>query len=206
MKSFDQIASDEVVNKTIENLKQNGMEAVLVENGEAAKQKFYELVPKGSEVMVMTSETLRALNLEDEINKSPDYTAVKQKIAAMAEDKAHEKKMMGAAPQVAVGSVHAITEKGEVIVASNTGSQLPAYVYGADSVVWVVGAQKLVSNMEEGLKRIYEYILPLETVRARKAYGLPETWNSNPSKILFINREVNAGRIKIIVVKEVLGF
>ncbi len=206
MKSFDQIASDEVINKTIENLKQNGMEAVFVENGEAAKQKFYELVPKGSEVMVMTSETLRALNLEEEINKSSDYTAVKQKIAAMAEDKAREKKMMGAASQVAVGSVHAITEKGEVIVASNTGSQLPAYVYGADSVVWVVGAQKLVSSMEEGLKRIYEYILPLETVRARKAYGLPETWNSNPSKILFINREVNAGRIKIIVVKEVLGF
>jgi L-lactate utilization protein LutB len=206
MKEYNELATSDVITKTVEALKQNGIEAYVAENSQEAKQKFYELVPKGSEVMIMTSETLRGLNLEDEINKSSDYVTVKQKIAGMPEDKAREKKQMGAAPQVATGSVHAITEKGEVIVASNTGSQLPAYVYGADSVVWVVGAQKLVTDMQEGLKRIYEYVLPLETVRARKAYGLPETWNSNPSKILFINREVTAGRIKIIIVKEVLGF
>jgi hypothetical protein len=154
----------------------------------------------------MTSETLRALGVEQEINTSLDYVAVKQKIAGMPEDKAREKKMLGAAPQVAIGSVHAVTEKGQVLVASNTGSQLPAYVYGADSVVWVVGGQKMVSSIEEGLERIYEYILPKESIRARKAYSLPETWNSNPSKILMVNKEVNAGRIKMIIVKEILGF
>jgi hypothetical protein len=206
MKEFNEIASNEIIEKTAEALKQNGIETYVAENGTEAKQKLYELLPKGSEVMIMTSETLRALGVEQEINTSLDYVAVKQKIAGMPEDKAREKKMLGAAPQVAIGSVHAVTEKGQVLVASNTGSQLPAYVYGADSVVWVVGGQKMVSSIEEGLERIYEYILPKESIRARKAYSLPETWNSNPSKILMVNKEVNAGRIKMIIVKEILGF
>ncbi len=206
MKAFNELASDEIINNTAVALKQNGVEVFVAENGDAAKKKVYELLPKGGEVMIMTSETLRALNIEQEINESADYIAVKKKIAEMGEDKAREKKMMGAAPQVAMGSVHAVTEDGRVLIASNTGSQLPAYAYGADSVIWVVGAQKLVTDIEEGKKRLNEYILPLETLRARKAYGLPETWNSNISKLLEISREVTPGRIKMIIVKECLGF
>ena len=206
MKEFNKLASEDVINKTVEALKQNGIEAFVAESGEEAKKKVYELVPKGSEIMIMTSETLRTLGIEQEINESADYVAIKKKIAAMGKDQAREKKMLGAAPEVAMGSVHAVTEDGRVLIASNTGSQLPAYAYGADNVVWVVGAQKLVKDVEEGKKRIYEYVLPLETVRARKAYGLPETWNSNPSKILEVSREVTPGRIKMVIVKEVLGF
>lgn len=206
MKPFDQLASDEAINKTIEALKQNGIEAVMAENGQEAKKKIYEFVPKGSEVMIMTSETLRTLGIEQEINESGEYVALKQKIAAIPKEQARERKQMGAAPEIAIGSVHAVTENGQVMVASNTGSQLPAYAYGADKVVWVVGAQKLVGNMEEGLKRIYEYVLPLESARARTAYHLPETWNSNVSKLLVTNKELTPDRIKMVVVKEVLGF
>ena len=113
---------------------------------------------------------------------------------------------LGAAPDYALGSVHAITQDGKVLVASGTGSQLPADAYGAGNVIWVVGAQKIVQNQDEGMKRIFDYVLPLETVRARKAYGLPDTWNSYPSKILIFNREATPERITIVLVKEVLGF
>lgn len=206
MKEFNELANEEAINKTVEALKQNGIEAFVAENGEAAKKKLYEFLPKGSEVMIMTSETLRALNIEQEINSSADYVAVKQKIAQMPDDKAREKKMMGAAPQITIGSVHAVTEDGTAMIASNTGSQLPAYAYGADKVIWVVGAQKLVKDFEQGRKRIYEYVLPLETIRSRKAYGLPETWHSNVSKLLVFNKEVTPDRVKMIIVKEVFGF
>ena len=113
---------------------------------------------------------------------------------------------IGAAPEWTLGSVHAVTEDGKVVIASNTGSQLAAYAYGAPHVIWVVGTQKLVSNLDDAMKRIYDYVLPLETIRFRKAYNQPETAHSNVSKLLIINKEVNPKRITIIFVKEKLGF
>jgi hypothetical protein len=73
-------------------------------------------------------------------------------------------------------------------------------------VIWVVGTQKIVKDVEEGLRRIHEYVVGLESARARKAYGLPESWFSFPSKILLINREIVPGRAKIVLVDEALGF
>ena len=113
---------------------------------------------------------------------------------------------LGAAPDFAVGSVHAVTEDGHLLIASNTGSQLPAYVYSAGKVIWVVGAQKIVKDLDEGMKRLREYVLDLETARARKAYGLPDDWNSFYSKVLVFRREVNPGRTHLVLVNEALGF
>jgi hypothetical protein len=111
--------------------------------------------------------------------------------------------MMGAVPQIALGSVHAVTEEGQLVIASNTGSQLGAYAYGSEKVVWVVGTQKIVKNLDEAMKRIYEYVLPLESERVKKAYGMER---SNVSKLLIINKEVKPGRAVVVLVKESLGF
>jgi coenzyme F420-reducing hydrogenase beta subunit len=112
---------------------------------------------------------------------------------------------LGAAPDIAVGSAHAVTEDGTVLVASMTGSQLGSYASSAGTVIWVVGAQKIVKNVEEGTRRIHEFLIPKESERARKAYGLPDTFWSYPAKILLFNREVQPGRVKLIIVNEVLG-
>ena len=109
---------------------------------------------------------------------------------------------LGAAPEWVVGSVHAVTEEGAVLIASASGSQLPAYAFGSSHVIWVVGAQKLVKNFDEGIKRLYEYSFPLEDERARKVYGM----GSGVNKILVINKEWMEGRITMIIVKEKLGF
>lgn len=101
-----------------------------------------------------------------------------------------------------MGSVHAVTQDGHILIASNSGSQLPAYAYSAAHVIWVVGTQKIVKNIEEGMKRIYEYCLPLEDARAQKAYGVGSAVN----KLLIVNVEKVPGRITIILVKEKLGF
>lgn len=110
---------------------------------------------------------------------------------------------LGATPEWVLGSVHAVTETGEALIASNTGSQLPAYAFGVGKVIWVVGTQKIVKDREEGLGRIYEHSLPLESERAKKAYGVP---GSAVNKILIVNREVQPGRITMILVNERLGF
>src|SRR6185369_4301874 len=160
--TYTQLASKETVEKIIKNLEENGMSGELVETKADAKTKVLSMIPKGSEVMTMTSVTLTQSGIEEEINTSGKYTSVKQKLQKMnRETDSREMQKIGAAPEWAIGSVHAITENGHVLIASNTGSQLPAYVYGAEHVIWVVSTKKIVKDLEDGMNRISEYILPL---------------------------------------------
>lgn len=202
---FDQVASEESLEKTKTALETNGFSVIITENKEEAKSKALELIPKGSEVMTMTSVTLEDTGIVKEINESGNYNPVRSKLNSK-DVPDREKKRLGSAPQYALGSVHAVTEDGKIVVASNTGSQLGAYAYGADKVIWVVGTQKIVKDVAEGIKRIHDYIFPLESARAQKAYGLPETWHTFDSKKLIFKREVTKDRITIILVKQPLGF
>ena len=205
MNRWNTIPSDEIIKKTANALLENGIKAEIVSDGKEAKEKALSLLPQGEEVMMMTSVTLDTISLSEEINKpGGKFTPVRDKLYAMdRKTQGLEMNKLGAAPEYAIGSVHAVTEDGKAIVASNTGSQLPAYAYGAEHVIWVVGAQKIVKNLDDAFKRIYEYVLPLEADRARKAYGAS---GSNVSKLLIINKEINPERIRMIIVKEALGF
>lgn len=200
---FGILADEATISKTVAALNKNGIKTFVVENAEGAKKKVLELIPQGSEVMNMTSMTLEAVSVAEEINKSENFASVRGKLSVMDhKTQGREMQKLGAAPEWVVGSVHAVTSTGSVLVASATGSQLPAYVYGSAHVIWVVGAQKLVKNFEQGLRRIYEYTFPLEDERAQKAYGM----GSGVNKLLVVNKEVNPQRITMIIVKEKLGF
>lgn len=203
MNQWTKLADSKSIKKTIAALKENGIEAVVVNTGEEAKQKVLELIPKGSEVMTVSSVTLQEIGVDSEINESGRFHSLRNKIYSMDyKTQRQEMSRLGAAPDFVVGSVHAVTQDGHVLIASASGSQLPAYVYGAGSVIWVVGAQKIVKDTSEGIKRIYEYVLPLEDERARKAYGV----GSGVHKLLILNQEKTVGRITLILVKEKLGF
>lgn len=205
MKDWGELASDESIVKTVEALKANGINSLVVGNGEEAKTKVLEMIAEGAEVMNMTSVTLDAIGIPQEINGSGKYNSVRNKLMKMDRKTQNlEMQKLGAAPEYTIGSVHAITTDGKVVVASNTGSQLPAYAYASPHVIWVAGTQKIVKNLDEAMKRIYEYVLPLESERANKAYNI--TTGSNVSKLLIINKEVKPNRITLILVKEKLGF
>jgi hypothetical protein len=203
--TMDKKADNKTVEKTIEALKSRNINAIFVETAEEAKKKVLEIIPKGAEVMTMTSVTLSSLGLPEIINESGDYDAVKPKLNKLdRKTQSLEMQKLGAAPEWSIGSVHAVTEEGNVVIASNTGSQLPGYVYGSQHVIWVVGTQKIVKDLDTAMKRIYEYILPLESVRLNKQYNI--TIGSNVSKIAIVNKEVNPQRVTLIFVDEVLGF
>lgn len=204
---YSQPVSKQRMQTAADALIANGMIAIIVNNGQEAKDKVLELVPKGSEVFTMSSITLETIGLPAEINDSGRYQSVRTRLNAMdRKTQVLDMNKLGAGPEYAIGSVHALTEDGKVIVASNTGSQLAAYASGAAHVIWVVGAQKIVKDLDDGMKRIFDYVTPLESIRARKAYHLPDTWNSYPSKMLIVNREVAPQRITVILVREALGF
>lgn len=123
--------------------------------------------------MTMTSRTLDVIGVTEVLMNPGMYNAIKAKLKTMDRNTQElEILKLGAAAEYAVGSVHAVTEEGQVMVASNSGSQIPGYSYGSKSVIWVVGAQKIVKDLGEGFKMINERSLPMEAIRAHEANGV----------------------------------
>ncbi len=200
---FATLATTQQIEASITALTKNGITALSVKDGAAAKAKIFEILPEGAEVMNMTSATLDTIGVSKEILESGKYNPVRLKLMDKSVSE-NEKRKLGGGPDWTMGSVHAATEDGHLVIASNTGSQLGAYAYGAGNVIFVIGTQKIVKNLDEATQRIYEYVLPLESKRANAAYNI--TTGSFVSKMLVINREIKPGRITVIFVEEVLGF
>lgn len=202
-KEFEKLASDERIESTRQALEKNGIQVLVAETGEEARQKFFELLPDGSEIFLGASTTLEQLGIKDVIDKSGRYDAVRPRMFAMDREKqAREIRKLGSAPDYAAGSVQAVTEAGQVMIASKTGSQLGPYASGAGKIIWVVGAQKLVKDLDEGFRRIHDYCVPREEVHMQQLYHMGTALN----KILIINGEIRPNRLTMIIVKEDLGF
>lgn len=204
MNIYNQIPSDAVIKSAVAKLEKHNIEVWVVNSGQEAVVKFLEILPRGAEVMDMSSTTLEVLGLDKIINESGDYNSTHSRLKKM--DRATESgemQKLGAAPEWVVGSVHAITEDGKIMIASQSGSQIPAYVYGSEHVLWVAGAHKIVKDLNSAWQRVHDYVLPLESERAKKAYGVKA---SAINKLLIINKEPKPNRITLILVKEVLGF
>ena len=201
--AYAELASDEQIERTIEALNAHGINAMVVENGLEAKKKVAELLPSGVEVFTSNSLTLNALGIADDVDNSGRYNSVRAKLAKYDyKTQAREMNKLGSTPEYVLGSVHALTETGSVLIASATGSQLAPYAAGAAKVIWVVGAQKIVPDLDEAMKRLEEYTFALEDARALKAYGM----HSSINKTLVVHRETTPGRITVIIVKENVGF
>jgi len=129
MSRWKQLADDQTTLTIVASLKENGVEAIAVENGEEAKRQVLERIPEGSEVMTMTCVTLDTISLASEINESGRFNSVRKKLSAMdKQTQSQQMNRLGAAPEFVVGSLDAVTKDGHVLVASMTGSQLPAYI------------------------------------------------------------------------------
>lgn len=200
---FSKLANSKTIAKAVSALERNGIKAIVVENGSYAKKEALTMIPEGAEVFTATSQTAEVVSLAKEINESEKYNSVRKKLMEMDRNtQSLEMAKLGATPEFLVGSVHAVTEDGQLLIASATGSQLPAEAYSGGKIIFLVGTQKIVKNLHEGLRRIYEYSYPLEDARAQKAYGM----RSGVNKILIINKEMAPGRITVILIKENLGF
>jgi LUD domain len=203
IEEFARRANEEKIARTSKALEANGIQTLIAENGAEVKQLFFELIPDGSEVFLGASVTLETLGIKDEIDKSGKYEALRPKMFAMnRETQGREIRKLGGTPDFAAGSVQAVTEDGHVLLASNTGSQLGPYASGAGKVIWVVGSQKIVKDLNEGFRRIQEYVVPLEEEHMQQLYHV----GTNVSKVLIVNREIRPNRITMIIVKEELGF
>jgi hypothetical protein len=198
-------ASTAQVTRTIDALRERGIKVTLVESRADALAKVHDLVPAGATIMLGMSQTLQEIGLEAElISKQHPWINLKDDIVA-EKDPARQQELRYQSTHAPwyLGSVQAIAETGEVLIASGSGSQLPSYSYTSPNLVWVAGIQKIVPTLEDGVRRIREYSLALEHLRMQKL-GYPGAFLS---KILIIERESElAGRnVNLILVNESIG-
>jgi YkgG family uncharacterized protein len=200
---FAKLASRDRVLATAAALERNGIRALVVDTGDEARRQVLDLLPEGAEVFNATSRTLETIGVAEEVERSGRYRALRPRLYQMDRlMQGREMRKEAAAPDYFVGSVHALTERGSLLVASASGSQLGPLVSGAGTVLLVVGAQKIVPDLETGLRRIEEYCYPLEDARAWRAYGI----RSGINNLLVVNRVAAPGRMTVILVGEQLGF
>jgi len=200
---FGTLASDDQIDAAAGALERNGATTVVVDSGEQARGAVLSMLPIGAEVYNNTSRTLESIGLAEDIERSGRYQPLRLRLYQMdREMQGREMRQLAAAPDFVVGSVHAVTIEGSLLIASASGSQLGPLVSGAGHAILVIGGQKVVADVTAGLRRINEYCFPLEDRRARQAYGVP----SGVNNVLIINRVVAPGRLTAVLVKETLGF
>ena len=199
---FDTLPDEQTLAATVTALEEHGFSVEVVDDLEAARQAVLSRIPHGSSVMTNTSVTLQQTGIADAVNDGGPYDSARVKMAELDfATQLQEMKAIGGQPDYALGSVHAITGDGTLVIASASGSQLASYAWGASNVIFVAGAQKLVPTLDAARDRIYGHSLVLEDARAVAAYGQ----HAVVGKILEIHSEL-PGRIHIVLVRQVVGF
>ncbi len=199
---FTTLPDDETVAATVVALEEHGSSVEVVDDLDAAREAVLARIPAGSSVMTNTSVTLQETGIAEAINDGGAYESARNRIMALDfETQLQEMKAIANQADFALGSVHAVTREGALLIASASGSQLASYAWGAANVIFVVGAQKLVPTLEAARERIFEHSLKLEDGRAIAAYGQ----NSFVGKILEIHQEL-PGRIHVVLIRQSVGF
>lgn len=204
--NYETIASKEIVEKTAAALKKRNIEALIVDTKEQALEKIKELIPKGLSVMNGSSRTLEQIGFVDYL-KSGTHGWNNLHEAILAEKdpaKQAELRKQAALSDYYLGSVHALAETGEFIIASNSGSQLPHIVFTSPNLIFVVGTQKIVPTLQDAIKRLEDYVVPLEDKHMKELYGV----GTMLSKMVIFKHEnpMMAREVKMILVQEKLGF
>jgi hypothetical protein len=199
---FTALPDDETLADTVVGLEEHGFSVEVVDDLKTAKQTVLARIPEGSSVMTNTSVTLQEAGIADAIDNGGRYDSARRKMLALDYGaQLQEVKAIAGQPDFALGSVHAVTRDGTLVIASASGSQLASYVWGARRVIFVVGTQTLVRDLDAARERIYEHSLALEDARAFAAYGQ----NSRVGKILEIHQD-DPGRIHVVLVRQQIGF
>ncbi|MDB5225031.1 MAG: hypothetical protein JWO43_653 [Candidatus Adlerbacteria bacterium] len=206
--SYDTLATDSMINKTVEELTKRNFHPIVVATKEEALAKIKELVPPGASVMNGASKTLEAIGYTDHL-KAGNHGWKNLHEDILAEKDPAKQAVLRRQALISdfyLGSVHGLSETGEMLIASNSGSQLPHIAYSSPNVVLVVGAQKIVPTLADTYQRLMTHVIPLEDARMKEVYG-PESGTKLNKEFVFHGEAAYTGRmISVIIVKESLGF
>lgn len=204
--NYAQLPSSESINHAVIELSKHNLEAIVVETKLEALAKIKELIPAGSSVMNGSSVTLEEIGFVDYLKSGDhDWNNLHAAIVTATDPSIQSNlRKQASISEYYLGSVQAVTQTGELLIASNTGSQLPNIVFNSTNLIFVIGLQKLVPNLATAIERLEEYVIPLEDEHSKSKWGVGTAAN----KILIIKGEnAHMGRkVRVILVKEKLGF
>ena len=204
--NYDTLATKEAVARTTEALAGRGVAAMTVENRAEALEHTKTLIPPGASVMNGSSRTLEEIGFVEHLKSGAHGWKNLHEEILMEKDLTQQTilRKQSVLSDCYLGSVHAVAETGEMIIASNSGSQLPHIVYASPNLIFIVGTQKITPDLPAALARVRDYVLPLED-RRMKNLGLG---GSAISKLLIFEREPSfmGRKINVIFVNEKLGF
>lgn len=199
---FTQPADRDRLDRVVSALANRGIDAHLLPDRAEARAAVDQLIPDGALVYNTTSRTIDELGISDDIRSATRYRSTRTHTETLdPATQMDEFRRHVASMDVVIGSVHAVTEDGLVVIASYSGSQFAPYAFGASKVIWVVGAQKIVTDLDEAFARIEQHCLPLESQRLQEVYGQP----SSIGKELVIHGE-QPGRITMLLLEDPIGF
>ena len=199
---FTRPASESRLEALAERLRERNFEAIIVDDAAAARAAVLERLPEGSEVHSAKSKTLEDLGLVEELMESDRYDYVRRAYLKLDRNThAREIRKLAAAPDIMLGSVNAVTEAGQMLAASASGSQMGPYSAGSGKLILVVGSQKIVPDLETAITRIKEHVLPYEDARLRAQMGV----GTKLARLLILEQDYVPGHTTVILVKEPVG-
>ena len=197
------LASEMSILKTVESLTQRNISALAVDSTDEAFKLLLTLVPSGSEVYCGTSETLNSIGFPEYIRNNPDYRSLDREFESESDPRnKQELRRLSSISEYYIGSVQAISETGEVVVASSSGSQIGAYAFGAKHVILVSGTQKICPSLSDAISRVRGYSTDKhDEWLAEKGIGPAPI-----GKLLILEKETQLGRLTVLLVREDLGW
>lgn len=185
-----------------EKLRARNFEVVIVKDGAEAKAEVLKRIPEGAVVHSGKSKTLEDAGIFTEFMESGRYDFVRKATMKMDRNtQRDEMRKLGAAPDFMVSSAHAVTQDGQIVITSASGSQIGPIASGAGKLILVVGSQKIVPDLDAAFRRIKDYVFPYEDARLRETIGI----GTKITRTLILEQDFMPGRTTIVLVREPIG-
>jgi L-lactate utilization protein LutB len=209
--------------KTVENLKKNNMETFVVKNREEARALALSMIPEGSVCASGGSVTLKECGVIDAI-KEGAYTYLDRSAPGLTDEERDELMLRAQSCDVYLSSSNAVTEDGELYNVDGNSNRVSNLLYGPKKVIFVVGMNKIVKDLDEAVVRVKTIAAPLNCKRLNcdtpcaktgkcislmQGGNMPKGCNSDGRicvNFTIMARQRKKDRVKIILVEEELGY
>lgn len=198
--------------KMVKALNARNMEAYYVESKEDALKKALELIPEGSKVAWGGSMSIEEIGLKQAICEG-NYNELNRDLAKTPEEK-RAIELATYDVDYFLTSANAISEDGVIVNIDGNSNRVSAIAYGPKHVLMIIGMNKVVKDAENAVSRARNEAAPINAQRFNIDTPCKKTGACfdclSPSCIccqfLTTRRSMHAGRIKVILVNETLGF
>jgi L-lactate utilization protein LutC len=199
---FAKPASETELEALAARLRERNFEAVIVQDGAEARAEVLKRIPEGVSIHSGKSKTLEDMGLFQELMENERFDFLRRRIFKMdRQTQRDEIRKIGAAPDVMLGSAHAVTEAGQIVITSASGSQIGPIASGAGKLILIIGSQKIVPDLDSAFRRIKEYVFPYEDARLRETMGV----GTKITRTLILEQDFMPGRTTVILVREPIG-